>query len=51
MQPSDSGDESMEAPPVVQLTPEEAERLLDALDERRPDIQRPRRNRSKDKDW
>ncbi len=51
LKPQDQGDETMEAPPVVHLTDEEAERLLDALEERRPDIQRPRRNRSKDKDW
>ena len=51
LQPQDQGDETMEAPPVVQLTDEEAERLLDALEDREPDIQRPRRDRSKDKDW
>ncbi len=40
-----------DGPPPVQLTPEEAERLLDALDERQPDRTRPKRNRDKEKDW
>ena len=42
---------SVEGPPPVQLTPEEAERLLDALDERRPDNMRPQRRKQKEKDW
>ncbi len=42
---------TVEAPPPMQLTDEEAERLLDALDERRPDQQVPRNRRSKEKDW
>ena len=42
---------SVEGPPPVQLTPEEAERLLDALDERRPDNVRPQRRKQKEKDW
>ena len=41
----------VEGPPPVQLTPEEAERLLDALDEQRPDLMRPQRRRQKGKDW
>jgi len=41
----------VEGPPPVQLTPEEAERLLDALDEQRPDMMRPQRRKQKDKDW
>jgi len=48
---ADEGEPQVEGPPPVQLTPEEAERLLDALDERQPDRTRPRRNRDKEKDW
>jgi len=41
----------VDGPPPVQLTPEEAERLLDALDEQRPDLMRPQRRKQKEKDW
>ena len=41
----------VEGPPPIQLTPEEAERLLDAIDEERPDLMRPQRRNQKDKDW
>ena len=49
--PPEEDEPTVEGPPPVQLTEEEAERLLDALDERRPDMQRPRRTKDKDKDW
>jgi len=48
---ADPNEPSVEGPPPVQLTPEEAERLLDALDERRPDNLRPQRRKQKEKDW
>ena len=48
---ADEDEPSVEGPPPVQLTPEEAERLLDALDERRPDNMRPQRRKQKEKDW
>jgi len=41
----------VEGPPPVQLTPEEADRLLDALDEQRPDMRQQQRRKQKDKDW
>jgi Ca-activated chloride channel homolog len=48
---ADPDEPQVEGPPPVQLTPEEADRLLDALDERRPDMRQQQRRKQKEKDW